>query len=853
MQPSPPQAQNNADQNTAIAVDQDVDGNDDVTPMMKGPLHEAFAEQFSDNPEPSEIVTKQPPEPINEQPPEYRPEGDDIQWIPGYWGWDIESDDFIWVSGIWRQVPPDQQWIPGYWAEVEGGWQWISGFWNASQNEEIAYLPPPPASIDNGPSEPAPDDNHFWIAGSWLYANSQYDWQSGYWAPANQDWTWVPDRYVWTPSGYIYRPGYWDYAIVDRGTVFCPVVFRPGYQQVYRPVYCIELGPVWFANLFVLPNRHHYYYGNYYGYSGRNQIYPWVSYNQRTRGYDPLYSYYAYQRGNANWIRQLTRLERQFETAPQANRGRPTVAAYLQDSARLNDPNRMHVASIAAVAQRQDSRFNSAFNYKTLDARASKELQTALDPVRQFTRARAQAEQAANDVDRSRTARVAANNNANVNINADSLKRIKLQSNKLAGNVSAATGIEVQSQSSGRADLDTDVDASNRSDGRPGNRNPSDNAANPDRNRDDNNGNQPRNPNRNDRNPNRNDRDPNRNDGDADRDPTNDANPQTPRNPNTRNPNVGQSTDAGGAPRTGRDPNRNPNRPQNPIDQLQPGSNDPDKKPDRDPQPGALPNNPDRENGLPGNIGNNPNRNNRPGNPSGNNQPSPRDPADRPDANRGKDAPNIPGVTPGNPNRSPNSNPSRNQNPLNQIQEGLNNSPLGQDEMSQLRDQMRGRGNRAPGGGWPALPGQSNPGQANPGQRGQSAPGLSNPAKPNPGQSLPGQPNPGQRGQSIPGLSNPGQPGQRGPGGSGALNPGGANPGQANPGQGNPARNAAPATRQSMPKSPSLPGGASPGGNPLNLNRGGSGGGNPAAPGPGIPGVGGGSPGNSGSKGGDKK
>ena len=43
---------------------------------------------------------------IDEVPPEYKPEGENVQWIPGYWAWDVAQSDFIWVSGLWRDVPP---------------------------------------------------------------------------------------------------------------------------------------------------------------------------------------------------------------------------------------------------------------------------------------------------------------------------------------------------------------------------------------------------------------------------------------------------------------------------------------------------------------------------------------------------------------------------------------------------------------------------------------------------------------------------------------------------------------------------------------------------------------------------
>ena len=62
-------------------------------------------------------------------PPDQKPAGQNIQWIPGYWAWDVSRNDFLWISGIWRKPPPNSQWVPGYWHEVDGGHQWVSGTW----------------------------------------------------------------------------------------------------------------------------------------------------------------------------------------------------------------------------------------------------------------------------------------------------------------------------------------------------------------------------------------------------------------------------------------------------------------------------------------------------------------------------------------------------------------------------------------------------------------------------------------------------------------------------------------------------------------------------------------------------
>ena len=378
-------------QETELQTDEPEKDIEGVSTMLRGPLHEAFAEQFSSNPIPGETIDKEPPPPINEVPPAFEPEGVDIEWIPGYWGWDVESQDFIWVTGIWRNVPPDQQWIPGYWNQTASGWQWISGFWMSSQSNAISYLPIPPESLDHGPSSPPPGDDYFWVSGSWKYNAGQYVWEAGQWAQGNDDWIWVPNRYVWTSNGCIYRSGYWDYVIEDRGTVFCPVVFSSGYvQPSFRPNYALSVGPLLLANLFVAPGFHHYYYGNYQSYRGRQPFYPWVNYYQQTRNVDPLYTYYAYQRRNSNFIQQIGRIEHQIATNP-TYRSQSTV--FAQINAMQNAPGQqahlsLRAATLASIANRTNPNFD-AFRFKPVEKQFSKQFHSVNNPARELASQRA--------------------------------------------------------------------------------------------------------------------------------------------------------------------------------------------------------------------------------------------------------------------------------------------------------------------------------------------------------------------------------------------------------------------------------------------------------------------------------
>lgn len=409
---------------------EEVDG---VTPLLRGPLHEAYAERFDMDQEEPIIVGKEPPAWVDEQPPEYRPEGEDYVWIPGYWGWDIIEEDFIWVSGIWRQVPPDTQWVPGYWTEVEGGWQWVSGFWTTTEQEEIVYLPPPPENIDHGPSSPAPGDDYFWIPGYWQYRSGNYAWQSGYWSVGQNDWVWVPTRYVWTPSGYICRRGYWDYRLPNRGVLFTPVRLRANYVGLYRPRYIVDINPLWLANLFVARGIPQYYYGNHFGYRGSRQVYPWVTYYQH--GYDPLLSYYAYQGRHSTWLRQLSQLEREIATTPRLQ-SQATVSAQLRAQQQFRrEPSTvdtlLRVASASALAAGNRNDFKAPISLRA-DKSTSLGPQASLSsPIRDLSSKRKELEKAITDVDKNRSMRRSGSAaDAEIRTNADGkieLKQLTLQ------------------------------------------------------------------------------------------------------------------------------------------------------------------------------------------------------------------------------------------------------------------------------------------------------------------------------------------------------------------------------------------------------------------------------------------
>lgn len=281
---------------------------DEAEILTRGPVHEAFAGTVSFNPEPGLIVDKKPPALIEELPPEQELEGDNVTWIPGYWGWDEDQNDFLWISGIWRNLPPGRQWVPGYWADVEGRNQWTSGYWEDQTTTEVTYLPEPPKSLESGPNIKSPSDDHNWIPGNWVWRNERYAWRTGYWAPIRDNWSWTPAYYRWTHRGYIYVDGFWDYPVIQRGVIFAPIhfrngyAFRPGYR--YSPATVISLS-VFVNHLFLRPRYGHYYFGDYYEprYHDRG-FFASYSYNAGRRGCDPIFAHYRWEnRNDVNWER----------------------------------------------------------------------------------------------------------------------------------------------------------------------------------------------------------------------------------------------------------------------------------------------------------------------------------------------------------------------------------------------------------------------------------------------------------------------------------------------------------------------------------------------------------------------
>jgi hypothetical protein len=347
---------------TVAAQQSRADAEDGVQVLTRGPVHEAFAETITFDPEPGMVVAKAPPESIEELPPDQRPDGVNVDWIPGYWAWDDERGDFLWISGVWRALPPGREWVPGYWGRTDQGFQWASGYWADAQADEIEYLPEPPATVEVGPNIAPPSAGDIWIPGSWVWYQGRYAWRPGYWVTVQPDWDWVPAHYVWARRGYVFVDGYWDYSVARRGVLFAPVYFdssvyvRRGFT--YSPATVINLS-VFSDHLFVRPRYNHYYFGDYYAPSYRDAgFYTAFSFHSGRRGYDPVYAHQRWRhRQDPEWGR---RVEANFSHRRDHEDARPprTLVAQRKLVSRAAQPperTRVVATSLDQLAKRRDT------------------------------------------------------------------------------------------------------------------------------------------------------------------------------------------------------------------------------------------------------------------------------------------------------------------------------------------------------------------------------------------------------------------------------------------------------------------------------------------------------------------
>lgn len=368
--------------------------------LTRGPVHEAFAETVNYNPEPGILVQTAPPEQIEEVPPDERPDGENVTWIPGYWGWDGDQKDFIWISGVWRNLPPGRQWVPGYWAAEGASWQWTSGYWADETQEEVTYLPKPPQSIETGPNIEAPSKSSVWVSGTWVNREERYAWRPGYWVPGQENWIWIPAHYQWTRRGYVFIDGYWDYNIARRGVVFAPVRFQQDYYSrpnfSYTPVVVIALN-VFVDHLFVRPRYNHYYFGDYYEPRYRNEgFYAACNYRSARSGYDPIYTHYRWEhRDDRDWERNR---RQEFDYYRDNRDARPAHTwAALQARPMLNTRGKRSDYQFAQPFKQYVSRPDNKQRFQTVSMETRNNIVVQNKQVMKMSKERRQIESRSND------------------------------------------------------------------------------------------------------------------------------------------------------------------------------------------------------------------------------------------------------------------------------------------------------------------------------------------------------------------------------------------------------------------------------------------------------------------------
>jgi len=364
-------------------------------PVLRGPVHEAFAQPARVKPQPGPIVPKEPPKPIEEIPPDQKPAGENVQWIPGYWFWDEEKQEYLWVSGIWRAIPPGMEWVPGTWVRVKGGWQWVPGYWKPVAQKEVEVVPEPPEPPPLAEPPPPPGPDYFYVPGNWVYVSYRWYWRPGVWVAYRPGWVWVPTCYYWTPYGYIFADGYWDYPLRYRGWLFCPiwvdfaVCYRPGW--FWRPCYWVP-EPCLVSFLFVHTRRFCFFFGDYYDpFYARTGLISIYYYRVHRHCYDPLVGYCAfdYGRRNPNWLAQQRTLvqARMQGTAPRPPRTLEEQRKLLASAA--GDPERQAKLRQLVVAGSVNRVNPKTIPTQKLDDEQLAALRKSIDETRQVQLQRA--------------------------------------------------------------------------------------------------------------------------------------------------------------------------------------------------------------------------------------------------------------------------------------------------------------------------------------------------------------------------------------------------------------------------------------------------------------------------------
>ena len=287
--------------------------------LTRGPVHEAFAEVINYNPQPGQVVAKEPPKPIEEVPPAEKPEGD-YTWIPGYWAWDHDRGQLYlghrrMADSAARHDLGARLLEPGHQRTSMG--QRLLGA-GGTRRRPARRRPRPSISprrrkaSKRAPAQPPPRPT---ISGSPAIGIGLTGGTCGGPATgpaASRIGSGSPPGTSGRPAATSSSPGIgispWQAGRgLLPGHLRQPLLSWPA--LLLQPSVCIQT-PVLTGYLFCRPAYCHYYFGDYYDpmYVGVG-IYPWYMVHERHYGYEPLFVYdrWYYGRNDPGWAMGLHR------------------------------------------------------------------------------------------------------------------------------------------------------------------------------------------------------------------------------------------------------------------------------------------------------------------------------------------------------------------------------------------------------------------------------------------------------------------------------------------------------------------------------------------------------------------
>ena len=154
--------------------------------LTRGPVHEAFAETVSYNPQPGRSRRK--PRRLRSKNCRRTRGRKGPTWLgsPATGLGTTNAATTFGSAAFWRDLPPGRQWVPGYWGPSGQGQQWTSGYWADAAVSSVGYLPEPPASAEAGPNIAAPSPDDTWLPGNWMWQENRYAWRPGFGPPRSR-------------------------------------------------------------------------------------------------------------------------------------------------------------------------------------------------------------------------------------------------------------------------------------------------------------------------------------------------------------------------------------------------------------------------------------------------------------------------------------------------------------------------------------------------------------------------------------------------------------------------------------------------------------------------------------------